>query len=258
MTRAAKSDKNRAWSVTLSPCHLVTLSLVLAAGCDPPGKPTEADRPVRPDQVTDFDALYSTRCAGCHGAEGKLGPAPPLNDPLFLAIVPDAELRRVISEGRAVTASQKTPMAAFARGNGGPLTDAQVKALAEGLKKRWPPAAPADAPPYLSPPGSKRGDSEKGAGVFAGACAGCHGKMGEGVERDGKLQLQINNKAFLALISDKALRRIVITGRHDLGMPAYNGKDGRPADYRPLTTGQIDDVVALLASWRQGEPADKK
>ena len=42
----------------------------------------------------DFALLYATNCAGCHGADGRLGPAPPLNDPLFLAIVPDASLFR--------------------------------------------------------------------------------------------------------------------------------------------------------------------
>ena len=83
--------------------RLLTLLVVLTGGCDVPGKPREADRPVPADQVKDFDALYGAHCAGCHGADGKLGPAPPLNDPLFLAIVPDAELRHVIAEGRAVT-----------------------------------------------------------------------------------------------------------------------------------------------------------
>ena len=58
---------------------------------------------------------FTARCAGCHGADGKFGPAPPLNDSVFLAIVPDAELRHVISDGRVVTAAQKSPMPAFAR-----------------------------------------------------------------------------------------------------------------------------------------------
>ena len=90
----------------------------LGRGCDLPGKPSEADRPVPADEVKDFDALYGTHCAGCHGADGKLGPAPPLNDPLFLAIVPDAELLRVITDGRAVTPAQKSPMPAFRLGKG--------------------------------------------------------------------------------------------------------------------------------------------
>jgi len=86
--------------------------------------------------------------------------------------------------------------------------------------------------------------------VFARACAGCHGRQGQGGEHGA-----INEPAFLALISDRALRRIVITGRPDLGMPAYDGTDGRPDDFPPLTSAQIDDLVALLASWRQGGPA---
>jgi mono/diheme cytochrome c family protein len=234
-------------------CLLVGL-VALAGGCDLPGKPLEADRPVRADQVKDFDTLYSTRCAGCHGANGKLGPAPPLNDPLFLAIVPDAVLLHVIAEGRAVTAAQKTPMPAFARAHGGPLTDAQVKVLAEGMKKRWPSAASEGAPPpYLSPVGNEGGDKGAGARVFARACAGCHGKQGEGVERDGVLRRRIHDPAFLALLSDKALRRIIITGRPDLGMPAYDGRADRPADFRPLTSAQIDDLVALLQSWRSNK-----
>jgi mono/diheme cytochrome c family protein len=220
-------------------------------GCDLPGQPSEADRPRPVELVKDFDTLYTMRCAGCHGADGQLGPAPPLNDALFLAIVPDAELLHVVSRGRAVTTDQKTPMPAFARAHGGPLTDVQVQVLAEGIKKRWGPVASADTlPPYLSPAGGKRGNRDEGARVFARACADCHGKEGQGIERDGRLRRQINDASFLALISDKELRRLIITGRHDLGMPAYNGTTGRPPDFQPLSSAQIDDVVALLASWR--------
>jgi cytochrome c oxidase cbb3-type subunit 3/ubiquinol-cytochrome c reductase cytochrome c subunit len=233
--------------------RLTLLLVVLAGGCDVPGKPREADRPAPADQVKSFDALYGVRCAGCHGVDGKLGPAPSLNDPVFLAIVPDAELRRVISEGRAVSAAQRSPMPAFAGARGGPLTDAEVQVLADGIKKRWGPAASGKAPPpYLSPAGTKGGNLDEGARVFARACAGCHGRQGQGGESPAGA---INEPAFLALISDRALRRTAITGRPDLGMPAYDGTAGRPADFRPLTSAQIDDLVALLASWRQGGPA---
>jgi cytochrome c oxidase cbb3-type subunit 3/ubiquinol-cytochrome c reductase cytochrome c subunit len=150
-------------------------------------------------------------------------------------------------------------MPAFARANGGPLTDAEVQVLADGIKKRWGPAASGDAPPYFNGAGSTGANKDEGTRVFAQACAHCHGKAGEGVERDGRLRRKINDPAFLALISDKALRRVIITGRPDLGMPAYDGTRDRPADFRPLTSAQIDDLVALLASWRQCEPGgDKK
>jgi cytochrome c oxidase cbb3-type subunit 3/ubiquinol-cytochrome c reductase cytochrome c subunit len=208
------------------------------------------------DQVSAFDALYGTRCAGCHGVDGKLGPAPSLNDPVFLAIVPDAELRDVIAEGRAVSATQRSPMPGFARARGGPLTDAQVKVLAHGIKKRWRLAVSGEAPPpYLSPAGLMNGNLDNGARVFARACAGCHGRQGQGGEHAGRSVGAINEPAFLALISDRALRRTVITGRPDLGMPAYDGTDGRTDDFQRLTSTQIDDLVTLLASWRQGGTA---
>jgi mono/diheme cytochrome c family protein len=205
------------------------------------------------DQVTDFSVLYTTRCAGCHGADGKLGPAPPLNDPIFLAIVPDAELLRVVAEGRTVTPGQKSPMPAFAHEKSGPLTGSQVKVLADGIKKRWqPPASPSSSLPAYLGTTAGGGNKDEGARVFARACAGCHGSGGQG-ERDGQLLPggAINNQAFLALISDQALRRIIITGRPDLGMPAYDDELGRTPDFRVLTSAEVDDLVALLRYWRQ-------
>jgi mono/diheme cytochrome c family protein len=248
--------------------QLLPLLTVLAAGCDLPGKPRDTDRPKPANEVTDFGTLYATHCAGCHGADGKLGPAPPLNDPIFLAIVPDAELSHVITEGRTVTPGQKSPtvtleqkspMPAFARDRGGPLTDAQVKALAEGIKKRWEVDPSLSGLPAYIGAAAKGGNKDEGARVFARACAGCHGPEGQG-DKDGH-PLDggaIDNQAFLALISDQALRRIIITGRPDLGMPAYDGEDGRSPGFRALTSAEIDDLVALLRYWRQGGSSNGK
>jgi mono/diheme cytochrome c family protein len=141
-----------------------------------------------------------------------------------------------------------------------PLTAAQVQVLGEGIKKRWGPLAspPGSAPPYLAPVEPSPGKKDEGARVFARACAGCHGPEGEGVERDGRLRRKINDPAFLALISDQELRRYAITGRPDLDMPPYDGKAGRPPDFQPLTSAEIDALVALLACWRQGGPTNGK
>ena len=249
MIEASRQEKGRVIPVSLSPCHLVTLSILLTVGCDLPGRP----KPV--DQDPDFGALYATHCAGCHGADGQLGPAPPLNDPIFLAIVPDEELRRVITEGRAVTPAQKSPMPAFAQDRGGPLTDAQIKVLADGLKERWGPlrSEAQSLPPYLARAEAGGADKNDGARVFARACAGCHGSQGQGGHDGGREVGALNDPAFLALISDQALRRYAITGRPDLGMPAFDGQNGRPAEFRPLASADIDNLVALLASWRRGE-----
>jgi cytochrome c oxidase cbb3-type subunit 3/ubiquinol-cytochrome c reductase cytochrome c subunit len=216
----------------------------MVAGCDLPGRPDPAGRPVPADEVVQFDALYGQNCSGCHGADGALGPAPPLNDPLFLAIVPDAELLRVVREGRP-----GTPMPAFAQARGGPLTDAQILVLAGEIKSRWgkqEKAAGAQPPPYLA---GGRGDVKRGEKVFLRACAVCHGAGGK------EPPLRINDPAFLALISDQALRRVVITGRPDLGMPDWAGPRSKgDTDFKPLTAAEVTDVVALLSSWAPERP----
>src|SRR5580704_1797563 len=102
------------------------LALLVLAGCNLPGKPTPADVVPRPSDVLDPVVLYSQNCAGCHGADGKQGPAPPIGDPVYLAIVDDDSLRNVISKGRV-----GTPMAAFAESAGGMLTDKQVNAIVQ-------------------------------------------------------------------------------------------------------------------------------
>ncbi len=224
-------------------------AVLLAPGCVPPGKPNPDDRPKTPGQIVDFDVLFRHRCSGCHGADGKLGPAPPLNDPLFLEIISVADIEKIVRDGR-----HGTPMPAFARSSGGTLTDAQIKILAEQIPARWK----SDKKPESPPPayrlassdeaGGTVGDAKRGEALFERACAECHGEQGDGEFSEAGA---INDPAFLGLISDQALRRIIITGRPDLGMPTYAESEGRPSDYQPLTSDEINDLVALLASWRQ-------
>src|SRR5262249_42550680 len=84
---------------------LATLMLLgLTASCDRlPGKPTPAERWQSMTELTNFDPLYEQNCSGCHGADGHLGAARPLNDPLYLALVSVAALRAVIAQGVAGT-----------------------------------------------------------------------------------------------------------------------------------------------------------
>jgi cytochrome c oxidase cbb3-type subunit III len=238
---------------------LAGILVVCASGCDLPGRPTAADRWAAPQSERSFDVLFRRNCAGCHGADGKLGPAPPLNDKLFLALVPDDELNRVVADGRPGTL-----MPAFSVSSGGQLTAEQVLVLAEGIKKRWGPVPPVppDAPGYLleSAKPDRADASEAGMLVFATACASCHGERGQGRvfsgESGGTPAGAINVPAFLTLISDQALRRLVITGRPDLGMPDCTDRNGRPGEFKPLNSRQVTELVALLASWRDGSRAD--
>src|SRR5271165_1757356 len=111
---------------------VVASGLLLLSGCSLPGKPTPADIVQRPSDNLDPVVLYKQNCAGCHGADGKLGPAPPIADPVYLAIVDDDTLRKVVSKGRP-----GTPMSAFAQSEGGMLTSKQVDAIVKGMRQRW-------------------------------------------------------------------------------------------------------------------------
>ena len=81
------------------------LALVFLTACNVrlPGQPSEAERWRAPSEITDFNQLYTQNCAGCHGADGTLGAARSLNDPLYLAFVTDDGMRQVIAKGRAGT-----------------------------------------------------------------------------------------------------------------------------------------------------------
>ena len=226
-------------------CSFVMLSLILvSAGCELPGKPTPKDKAVPDEDQTKFSTIFDTNCIGCHGKAGKLGPGPPLADPLFLAIATKENLRAVIARGR-----KDTLMPAFATSSGGTLSDKQIDILVAGLPTlEKPEKPPTDPYPLLDE--KSAGDTTRGLTVFGRACSGCHGDRGQGGKFKDRSIGAIHEPAVLQLMSNQLLRRYIITGRDDLGMPGYAGQAGRGADFKPLTDQEIDDLVALLASWR--------
>ena len=224
----------------------IPMALLVLIGCDAmPGRPRPADRPTLPSQVMSFAGLYGQSCAGCHGADGRLGAARPLNDPIYLALVPQDRLRMIIAQGVPGTA-----MPGFAPAAGGPLTEAQVDALVHEILKHWSRPSPSPdvpLPPYAAMAGaasdSHAGDPEQGLKVYTEACASCHGADGKGGAKGGS----VVDAVYLALVSDQALRTAVIAGRTDLGMPDWRSY----IPGQPLTAQQISDVVAWLVSQRQ-------
>ena len=191
---------------------------------------------MRPAQVVDFTELYGENCAGCHGADGTLGAARPLNDPLYLQVVGAEKLRQISADGVA-----NSLMPGFGPAAGGSLTDQQIDIVVQGMISRWGGGASpaAGAPAYAS---SAPGNPQRGAGVYATACAGCHGSGGRGGSKGGP----IVDGSYLALVSDQALRSAVVFGRPDLGMPDWRGTDGG----RPLSEQDIADLVAWMTARR--------
>ena len=214
---------------------------VLSASCDRlPGKPDEAARWRRPTELMDFDQLYAQNCSGCHGADGRLGAARPLNDPLYVALVNDEILRRVIAQGVPETA-----MPGFVQEQGGNLTNEQIKVLVQGIRSRWARSDQFNAvtlPAYGADKGSKSGDARRGLMVYQTYCAQCHDADGRGYSKGGS----IVDPNYLALVSDQSLRTAVIVGRSDVGKPDWrNNVPGRP-----MSPQEISDVVVWIASHR--------
>ena len=59
-----------------------------------------------------------------------------------------------------------------------------------------------------------------------------------------------NSPEFLKLMSDQTLRRILITGRSDLGMPDYEGMRVYRENGEPLGARDVADLLAYLAECR--------
>jgi mono/diheme cytochrome c family protein len=212
-------------------CRLLMVPAMFLVGCG-----DRVEQYVLPDEVSDFAALYKNNCAGCHGGDGRLGPARPLNDPVFLAVIGPEKLKDVIARGVPSTA-----MPAFAQSGGGGLTDQQIAIVADQIEARW--SRPQDFLSVAVPPYSADlGNSKTGEAVFRAYCASCHGEGGTGGSKAGS----VIDPSFLALVSDQSLRTTVIAGRSDQGKPDW--RTDSPG--RPMTAQEISDVVAWVSAHR--------
>jgi cytochrome c oxidase cbb3-type subunit 3/ubiquinol-cytochrome c reductase cytochrome c subunit len=217
------------------------VALCFGEGCRPPGKPTEADIELKPEQVRDFARLYGQNCAGCHGQDGKGNSALGLANPIYLAIANDDAIRHATALG-----IRGSLMPAFAKSAGGTLTDEQIDILVREMRARW--AKPNDLlgtspPPYVS---GEPGDAIRGAGAYATFCAGCHGPEGQGTPKGSS----IVDDSFLALVSDQNLRTTIIAGRPDLAHPDWR----HYAPDRVMSSQEVTDVVGWLVAHRKPNP----
>jgi cytochrome c oxidase cbb3-type subunit 3/ubiquinol-cytochrome c reductase cytochrome c subunit len=212
--------------------------LIALAGCSQlPGATAEAHPPLRPEQVLDFHTLYNQNCQACHGTGGQNGPAMDLANPQYQALVDDATLRRIIANGMP-----GTQMPAWAQSAGGMLTDQQIDAIIAGMRREWlkPNVFAGVTPPSLQQPDG--GDAQQGQQAYQAHCAMCH---------TGPARQQLTSAVYLSLVSDEALRSIIVAGRPDIDQPDWRHDSAKGAPQTPLTGQQITDIVAYLASLRK-------
>lgn len=175
--------------------------------------------------------LYADNCVACHGVngEGKVGPV--LNSKELLKMTADQTFFSLIRTG-----VPGTVMPAWGQSFGGPFTDEQTSQLVAFIRA-WELTAPQIAPIVIAP------DPVRGATIFANTCFTCHGENGKGTTRAPAL----NDPARLKEFDDLWYRNTISHGRPAKGMPTWG---------TVLSPMQINDLVALLAAWRQGQTID--
>lgn len=219
-------------------CFAAPLAL---AGCNLPGKPGPEPEVPRPEAVLSFNQLYGQNCSGCHGADGSHGSATDLANPEYEALVDDATLRAIITDGE-----KGTLMPGFGTKAEGTLTPQQIDVIIHGMRERWghPDAFNgATPPPYKA---GQPGDASKGQSVYNAACARCHGDNAQHPGPAGS----ILDGSFLALIDPQTIRTTVIAGRPDIGEPDW--RNHIPG--RAMTGDEIADVTAWLLAQRPAAP----
>ena len=226
---------------------LICALTLLCVGCRETSSKSEA--PVqRPDQVDDFATLYQQNCAACHGVHGKNGVAISLANPVYVTVAGTDMIQKVTANGVAGTL-----MPAFAKSQGGMLTDQQIARLAQGVESAWgkPSVLQGEsAPPYANGPA---GDPTPGQAAFGAFCASCHGSDGRGTKGKQFQTGSLVDPAYLALISDQGLRSLIIAGQPEDGMPDWRS-DRTGSGSGAMTDKDITDIVAWLGSHRVAAP----
>ncbi|MBI5653743.1 MAG: c-type cytochrome [Chloroflexi bacterium] len=180
--------------------------------------------------------VYLKNCAVCHGdrGQGRIGATLAKE---FPSIRQNALVKEIISNGVAGSV-----MSAWAKGKGGPLSDAEIDdlvAFVNSLGRQaptaptGPTATPAPLPP--PPPSFPPGDATRGTKVYAENCAVCHGERGEG--RVGAT-LQ---KEWSGIDPEKFLDATIARGVAGSRMPAWAKFAGGP-----LSEQEIADSAAYI------------
>jgi mono/diheme cytochrome c family protein len=199
---------------------------------------SRATAKVEPGQPFQGEPVYAANCARCHGERGQGGPAAAIHNPVLLASASPEYLAGSLPRCRqwAQEAPKARPLAP-------PELPAQKLGDLVAFLQSWR-SDPRPVPPSKYRP--LAGDPGKGASLFKGQCAGCHGERGvKG------LAPAIGSPRFLETVSDGYLAATIALGRANTVMTARG--TNAPGNPRPLDPQEILDVVAYLRSLARKE-----
>jgi mono/diheme cytochrome c family protein len=101
---------------------------------------------------------------------------------------------------------------------------------------------------------SKGSGAAAGERIFAENCSACHGQFGQGgpnPTRSGDIIAPISSAEYLKTRDDTTIRNIISQGQPNFGMSPFEDINGGP-----LSTDEIDALVAFIRSWEANPPAD--
>ena len=101
---------------------------------------------------------------------------------------------------------------------------------------------------------SKGGGAATGERIFAENCSACHGQFGQGgpnPTRSGDIIAPISSAEYLKTRDDATIRNIISQGQPNFGMSPFGDINGGP-----LSTDEIDALVAFIRNWEANPPAD--
>lgn len=169
-------------------------------------------------------------CAGCHGmeGEGKVGVAPRLNSPNYLAAAPNEFFSETLKKGRT-----GTNMAAF----GANMPEEDVAAITAYIRSwQTEEGVELDESPLT-------GSVEQGEKLWVDICSTCHGRSGAGYSEAGS-GTGIGRADFLDVTSDGFLRAIMKSGKDGTKMRSFSTDS--PISVADLTDEEIDSIIQYL------------
>jgi mono/diheme cytochrome c family protein len=152
-----------------------------------------------------------------------------LNSQGLLTTADDDFLRESIARGRPGANGQGRPgtkMPIFDEALGGPLTGAEMDQIV-GYVRSWQTEPSVELAPYEA-----RGDTQRGAGLYATYCAACHGADGWS-----KTAPSLAGETFQETADDSFIRHTILNGRPGTTMVGYQ-----------LGETEVADVIAFVRS----------
>ena len=177
--------------------------------------------------------LYNQNCVFCHQADaiGKVGFAPSLTNPEFLAAASDKFILGTIRDGRPGTGMP--PFAHLGRDG--------IKAIGVYLRSH---SKVENKSAEIDKQHQAQGDPRLGELWFQQICSTCHGINGDGYLTGGT-GTAIGNASFLNKASDGFIRETVKHGRTGTRMRGFSGAEGLVN----LSDKEIDDIIVYMRTF---------